>query len=147
MNAEYSKYLLSPEWGLIRQRLFTERGKKCERCSSNKILQIHHLTYERIFKEEMSDLLILCKKCHEKEHRIDKPKKEKRRKPVYNPNTPKGVVFTKKREMYLKKPPLNKVFNKKKNGRYKKEIDFRSACTQARNKHLRYGIPIPEFLY
>jgi 5-methylcytosine-specific restriction endonuclease McrA len=65
---DYKKHLASNEWKGIRQRLFAERGKKCERCASTDEIEVHHKTYERLGKEEPDDLLILCEACHEKEH-------------------------------------------------------------------------------
>jgi len=66
--AKYRKYLLSKEWADIRIDLFNSRGRKCERCSSTKSLQIHHLHYRNVFKEEPQDLMILCSVCHQLEH-------------------------------------------------------------------------------
>ncbi len=39
---------------------------RCAVCGSKKKLQIHHLTYDRIFKEEMTDLIPLCDSDHER---------------------------------------------------------------------------------
>ena len=68
MNSRYRKYLLSDEWGAIRNDLYAKRGKKCERCGSASKVQVHHLTYKNIFKEEPEDLEILCAGCHKSEH-------------------------------------------------------------------------------
>lgn len=65
MNQEYSEYLLSDAWKYKRREKLIHGGKKCEICGVKKRLQIHHLTYERIFKEEMEDLMILCRRHHE----------------------------------------------------------------------------------
>lgn len=66
--AKYRKYLLSKEWSDIRIDLFNSRGRKCEQCGSTKMLQIHHLHYRNVFKEEPEDLMILCGLCHQLEH-------------------------------------------------------------------------------
>jgi len=65
---EYQKYLKSSAWRKKREELFVLRGKRCEKCSNENYLQIHHLTYERIFNERLEDLKILCKGCHSNEH-------------------------------------------------------------------------------
>lgn len=65
MSQEYSEYLLSDEWKAKRKQKLIQGGGKCEVCGTQKRLQIHHLTYERIFREELSDLMILCRKHHE----------------------------------------------------------------------------------
>lgn len=70
MDDKYKKYLLSDEWAQLKIDLFNQRSKKCEKCGSKKQICVHHKNYNNIFKEEPSDLIILCKKCHEKEHGI-----------------------------------------------------------------------------
>lgn len=40
-------------------------GWKCEACGANQLLQVHHLTYDRIFQEPMEDLMVLCRLHHE----------------------------------------------------------------------------------
>ena len=74
MTKEYRAYLRSDKWKEIRLALFKMRGKKCENCSRTKLLHIHHLTYERIFNEQLTDLQILCKDCHKNTHSRKKTK-------------------------------------------------------------------------
>ncbi len=80
---EYSLYLKSPKWKSKRLEIFKERNGHCERCKINvgKIgYQVHHKTYKNIFNELNSDLELLCKLCHEKEHGINKKPKQKKEK-------------------------------------------------------------------
>ena len=65
---KYSDYLKSKDWADIRIDLFNVRGGKCERCGSTVKLEVHHLHYRNVFKEEPSDLIILCRICHQLEH-------------------------------------------------------------------------------
>lgn len=65
---KYLNYIDSNEWKGIRYALFAKRGRRCELCWSGKQLQIHHLTYARLFHEKLTDLMILCDKCHTREH-------------------------------------------------------------------------------
>lgn len=65
MNREYEAYLNSDEWKHKRALRIQISKCRCSACGSKKELQVHHLTYERIFKEEMGDLLPLCRKHHE----------------------------------------------------------------------------------
>ena len=65
MNYEYSLYLRSPEW----QKKRTERLKidnfKCAVCGRPMDLQVHHLNYDNIGRENVyTDLITLCKFCH-----------------------------------------------------------------------------------
>ena len=97
MTKEYKDYLKSKEWATIRIELFTIRGKNCERCNSNKNLQIHHKTYKNIFNEEPGDLEILCGGCHEAEHKIKKKAKK------YKSTKPFTFIKSKKKQKPKKK--------------------------------------------
>lgn len=71
---DYDAYLRSPIWKLKRNYILSQRGNMCESCGRHKrkgkvILQVHHLTYDRIGRELDSDLMLLCKQCHEEIHR------------------------------------------------------------------------------
>lgn len=65
MNETYSAYLQSRAWEAKRNQRLSLSGFKCEACSGTSKLQVHHLTYARIFQEEMEDLMALCKVHHE----------------------------------------------------------------------------------
>ncbi len=91
MYKEYNDYIVSKEWYQLKIDILEKRGSCCERCNKSKpynILQLHHLTYERLFNEEPQDLILICPKCHRKEHDLHKkqpPKKapKKKKKPRY----------------------------------------------------------------
>lgn len=69
-SAEYKKYISSAKWRNIRKDLFRVRGKKCESCGyGSATLHVHHLTYDRFGNENLADLKILCKPCHDKADR------------------------------------------------------------------------------
>lgn len=74
----YNEYLQSEEWAQLKIDLFNHRGKKCEKCSSEEEIHVHHLHYRNIFNEEPEDLVILCKKCHFAEHKDKRRKKKKK---------------------------------------------------------------------
>ena len=70
VTVNYYAYLKSKAWKKKRiSRLkkdgfkcqFIESGKYCH-CKAN--LEVHHLTYERLGKERMSDLITLCHRHH-----------------------------------------------------------------------------------
>ena len=79
MNLKYRNYLNSPQWQAKKQQLLERSRKKagsdnifgvCERCGYKPWkpnLQVHHLTYERIYEEKLEDLILLCPKCHKEE--------------------------------------------------------------------------------
>lgn len=65
MDERYSEYLLSDTWKAKRARCIALAGGQCEcRGPHNGPLQVHHLTYARIFNEDMRDLMVLCKLHH-----------------------------------------------------------------------------------
>lgn len=60
----YKEYLKSQQWDSRRREKLKRAGYKCEKCTTTKNLHVHHKTYKRIFKEKMSDLIVLCSICH-----------------------------------------------------------------------------------
>ncbi len=64
MNEEYSEYLNSEAWKKKRMQRLAIAKFRCAACTNNKAVQVHHLTYERIFDEDMADLLPLCAEHH-----------------------------------------------------------------------------------
>lgn len=72
----YEVYLRTEHWKITRYKALAHAGHKCQLCNSDKHLHVHHRTYERIGKEQMSDLTVLCSRCHAKFHDI--PRKKKR---------------------------------------------------------------------
>lgn len=67
----YSDYLNSNHWKSLRQNILSQRNNTCEQCRTRLTpywLHLHHLTYDRVGREHNSDLLLVCKPCHEKIH-------------------------------------------------------------------------------
>lgn len=60
----YSVYLQSQAWQAKRQLRLVKAKFKCEACGAKKALQVHHLTYARIFQEDVEDLMVLCELHH-----------------------------------------------------------------------------------
>ena len=58
-----SKYFLSKAWQTKRRQVIKLRGGRCELCKSKKRLQVQHLTYDRLGREEMDDLKVVCGWC------------------------------------------------------------------------------------
>lgn len=86
MFTEYYTYIKSKEWFDLKIDIIQKRGCLCEVCKKPKnpaALQLHHLSYKRLFNELPQDLLLICRKCHMKEHGLTKkpiPKKLKKKK-------------------------------------------------------------------
>ena len=66
---EYEKYLQTEHWKKQKQ-LVKERDKICQKCGSTQNLHVHHKSYKNLWiaEEEINDLVLLCKDCHEAEH-------------------------------------------------------------------------------
>jgi hypothetical protein len=63
-KSEYQTYLASREWALLKEAVRTRSNGKCERCRILDQEATHHLTYERIGKENIEDLQAICGACH-----------------------------------------------------------------------------------
>lgn len=62
---DYQKYLKSYEWKRTRdERIAIDQ--KCQICGRPFDLNVHHMTYGNVPYEKMSDLITLCRFCHEK---------------------------------------------------------------------------------
>lgn len=65
-----AEYLRSEEWSDLKLLRLKIAQNKCECCGLTNSLQLHHITYERLTKERIEDLAILCSFCHTKIHSI-----------------------------------------------------------------------------
>lgn len=63
----YKELLKSPKWQKKRLEVFQRDGFKCTFCSDSETqLQVHHLRYHKNpIEQSISDLVTLCKDCHE----------------------------------------------------------------------------------
>ena len=61
---DYKRYLASREWALLREQVRERCGDGCEHCFIGSYQETHHLTYERIGREELADLMAVCRDCH-----------------------------------------------------------------------------------
>lgn len=52
--------MASDDWMRRRAQRLKIAGGKCEACGSNKKIEVHHLTYARIYNESVEDLMALC---------------------------------------------------------------------------------------
>jgi len=68
----YHLYLKTPEWEQTRKRHLRSADYRCQVCNARGIIDVHHRTYERRGRELYSDLIALCRTCHEIFHREGK---------------------------------------------------------------------------
>src|SRR5271157_1626596 len=79
-KTEYQRYLESPEWKALREKILNIRGRECEECGLTEQLNVHHKSYKawgdlsgegrglQVKVENPENFLILCKDCHEGLH-------------------------------------------------------------------------------
>ena len=66
----YRLYLRSPKWRAKRKAVMTRDNGQCQFCGA-KAIDVHHLTYVRIFNESIYDLVAICRSCHDLLHAMD----------------------------------------------------------------------------
>jgi hypothetical protein len=63
---DFREYMKSKKWRKKARRARDAADYKCERCAREGRLVVHHKTYERLFFEPLSDLIVLCHICARK---------------------------------------------------------------------------------
>jgi len=64
----YEEYLKTKHWTNIKKLMYKTFYYQCSACKKKKDLAVHHLTYERVGEEKLSDLIYLCRDCHKSIH-------------------------------------------------------------------------------
>jgi hypothetical protein len=67
MTREYLNYLQSDHWKSLRLAAIACWGDRCSNCSVPKV-DIHHLRYGTLYDVSTSDLMPLCRRCHDEVH-------------------------------------------------------------------------------
>ena len=78
----YSEQLKDRRWLAFRERVFRERGRRCERCGRTEQLQVHHLEYRGVrlaWKYKVSEVIVLCDACHSRLHHKDSEAQQQER--------------------------------------------------------------------
>ncbi len=116
ISKEYKLYLKSDSWKNKRDLILKRDRYRCVKCFDDKNLQIHHLTYDRLFMEKTDDLITLCATCHSKEHKINVKNKIKKHLTLKKIKTPS--------ELNLYKQNIYKDFSEGKTTKedFKKEM-------------------------
>jgi 5-methylcytosine-specific restriction endonuclease McrA len=63
----YRLYLRSDRWLQTRNAVMARARWRCVECGAP-ATDVHHLTYERVGNERLSDLVPLCRDCHAEKH-------------------------------------------------------------------------------
>jgi 5-methylcytosine-specific restriction endonuclease McrA len=67
-DRRYELYLQSPEWRRRRQRVLERDNYRCQGCGEQRATQVHHRTYQHIYREFLFELISLCDDCHGRLH-------------------------------------------------------------------------------
>lgn len=75
-TTQYSQYLATPEWRNKTVEIKNRDGNKCLLCGEAENLVVHHLRYDSVDiehpgRERDSDLVTLCRRCHNKFHNAE----------------------------------------------------------------------------
>ena len=70
MHENYKTYINSRRWKSLSRKIKNRDGNKCKLCDSERILEVHHLSYVRLGKERGADLVTLCQSCHAEQHKL-----------------------------------------------------------------------------
>jgi len=68
---DYRADLSHPLWREKRKQVFQRFGRKCSRCGSRRLLDVHHKTYsngKRAWEYPLDNFEILCQRCHAAAH-------------------------------------------------------------------------------
>ncbi len=69
----YASYLKTQHWILASSAAFKRDRNCCADCGismKDEPLEVHHITYIRKGRENLEDLMTLCKQCHQEHHFI-----------------------------------------------------------------------------
>lgn len=62
-------YLSGRHWAKVRADALIRAAHRCQLCGASDVgLNVHHNNYERLYAERPSDVIALCRKCHETFH-------------------------------------------------------------------------------
>jgi hypothetical protein len=66
---KYAAHMKTAKWQGSRILVIRRCKGICERCHKWPVVNIHHLTYERVGNELPEDLLGVCSRCHRELHK------------------------------------------------------------------------------
>lgn len=68
VHTNYQEYLESYAWKALKKTKLEEQSQ-CESCWLP-ATSVHHLTYERLWREKTEDIVSICERCHEECHHV-----------------------------------------------------------------------------
>ena len=61
-------YYKSEQWLALRKIILNRDSHTCRKCNKSKATEVHHLHYRNWMDEKPSDLISICRDCHQQEH-------------------------------------------------------------------------------
>ena len=68
----YVSYIQSDCWLARRHAYYATHARECVGCKSTDGVELHHLSYERVYAELDTDLMPLCQRCHSQVHQVQR---------------------------------------------------------------------------
>ena len=109
----YKEYLKSPAWYALRQQALSDSGHCCRLCNYPHMLNVHHRKYPKVLgTEPVTDLIVLCSKCHKLFHeklsfkRKDRNWQQVSRHIVFADGSIKNMIGTRPQFSKMQQDPL-----------------------------------------
>ena len=67
-STDKAKHLLTQYWKDLKAKRIHVFGNKCEACGCTGPLELHHVTYVRLGAEQLDDVRLTCRSCHQSTH-------------------------------------------------------------------------------
>lgn len=68
-SERYEAVMQSAGWRRRRSQAIRRAGRRCQECGARGPLDVHHTTYRNLGAERPWQLAVLCKTCHQAQHR------------------------------------------------------------------------------
>ena len=69
----HQNHINSDKWKAMRLKVLKRDDYTCRGCLENPATEVHHITYANLGDEFMFELMSLCRECHSRFHKKDKP--------------------------------------------------------------------------
>jgi hypothetical protein len=97
IEGHYAEYLQSEHWQEVRRQYRASRKlpQTCVVCGNQRV-DLHHLTYRRIGRERLTDLVPLCREHHDEAHEIRSKARAAGQKPTQRLATARQLAYIRK---------------------------------------------------
>lgn len=114
----YKEYLKTSHWLNKRKEVLEFWGNSCSVCNSTENLHVHHRFYN-LFKEKISDCIVLCQNCHDCHHNRELIDFD------FHPDLIKGIIISERMSLEEMEKIIEDAITLKENGFESKFHDYR----------------------